>query len=301
MKKMTLTGIFFLISTFAQAESRIGIGGLLNYGQDNISTFGTGYISTYDQEKDRFTNLMPIGEIYIEKKISNNTYYGGVYPKRDFFGANIGIKKQSSKTDSLDLFLVYNPFRSVWEDPLELNTDRKTTNQTEFGAGMILDRKYFSINTIIAYSDVKNDKLGERFKDLKRDGFRIENRVYANIKLAEGIFFKTGLTLENYRAEGDASSYNSPGVSINLVYRKKDYILIAFLNTELQRYSKTEPIFRKTREDINSTLFSIVTKKNFIHHKGYISLIFGTNYRDSNIDFYDANRLFLAFITGYTF
>lgn len=301
MKRFLISGLLCTLSTTVYADSRIGIGGLLNYGQDNTSTLGTGYINSYSQGKDRFINFMPIGEIYIEKKVSDKTYYGGVYPKRDFFGANIGVKKQSSRTDSVDLFVVYNPFRSVWEDPLELNIDRKATNQREFGAGVMFDKKYFSINTIAAYSDVEVDKLGERFNDLKRDGFRVENRVYANIRLADGLFFKPGIMLENFRAEGKASSYDSPGISLNLVYRKKDYILITFLNTELQQYLKTDPVFGKKREDSNTTLFSILTKRKFVHQKGYISLVFGVNYRNSNIEFYDASRLFLAFITGYSF
>lgn len=221
MNRILLTGIVGILSTAAYADSRIGIGSLINYGLDNTSTLGTGYISSYSQEKDTFINFMPIGELYLEKKVSDKTYYGGIYPKRDFFGANIGIKKQFSRTDSVDLFVVYNPFRSVWEDPTELNTDRKPTNQREFGAGIILDNKYFSINTIAAYSDVEVDKLGEKFKELKRDGFRVENRVYSNIRLAEGLFFKAGVMLENFRADGKASSYDSPGISLNLVYRKK--------------------------------------------------------------------------------
>lgn len=303
MTRFLISGIVAILSTTVTvyADSRIGIGGLLNYGQDNTSTLGTGYISSYSQEKDKFVNFMPIGEIYLEKKNLDIIYYGGVYPKRDFFGANFGIKKQYSRTDSVDLFVVYNPFRSVWEDPLELNIDRKPTNQREFGAGLMLDKKYFSINTIAAYSDVETDKLGERFKDLKRDGFRVENRLYTNIRLADGLFFRPGIMLENFRAEGKASSYDSPGISLNLIYRKKDYVLISFLNTELQQYSKADPIFRKKREDSNTTIFSIITKRNFIQQKGYISLVFGFNYRNSNIDFYDTNRLFLAFITGYTF
>lgn len=301
MNRFLISGLLGILSTTAYADSRIGIGSLLNYGQDNTSTLGTGYLSSYTQEKDTFINFMPIGEIYLEKKVSDKIYYGGVYPKRDFFGANIGVKKQSSRTDSVDLFVVYNPFRSVWEDPLKLNSDRKPTNQRELGAGVMLDRKYFSINTIAAYSDVETDKLGERFDDLRRDGLRVENRVYANIRLADGLFFRPGLMLENFRADGKASSYDSPGISLNLVYRKKDYILITFLNTELQQYLKTDPVFGKKREDSNTTLFSILTKKGFIHQKGYISLVFGVNHRNSNIGFYDSNRVFLAFITGYSF
>lgn len=300
MKKAVLMAVL-IPAGLSFGESRVGIGGLLNYGRDNLSTLGTGYLQSLNPERDTFTNLMPIGELYLERKTQMYTYYGGIFPKRDFFGITLGIKEIKSRTDINDIFLVFNPFRSVWEDPLLTGTDRKATNQREFGAGFMIDRKFFSINTIAVYSDVEKDKLGDRLPQLQRDGYRIENRLYLNSRISQGLFFKPGITLENFLSKGDASSYDSLGISLNLVYRKNDYILISFLNSEIQRYKEKDPVFNKKREDINTTIFTLLTKREVISKQTYISTIIGYNLKSSNLEFYDGERLFLAIITGYSF
>lgn len=287
--------------SISNAGNRIGIGGLLNYGQDNTSTSGSGYINAYNQRRDKFLTFLPIGEVYLEKKISSVTYYGGVYPRADFFVANLGLKRQYSKTESIDIFLTYNPFKSVWEDPLELNSNRKPTRQQELGGGVVLDHKYFSASTLLTYRDVATDRLGERYRDLRRDGIRIENRIYTNLRLGDGLFFKPGLLLDNFKAEGKASSYNGAGISLNLAYRKKDYIMNLLLNAEIQHYGKADPVFAKKREDESTSLLFSLTKKNFLQGNTYLYIAFGVNHRNSNLDFYDSKRLFLGIITGYNF
>lgn len=83
-----------------------------------------------------------------------------------------------------DTYEEFSPKRDFFAITLA-GVERKATNQREIGAGVMLDKRHFSLNTIAVYSDVERDKLGERTPELKRDGYRVENRLYLNISVQE--------------------------------------------------------------------------------------------------------------------
>lgn len=314
LTKSILVSILFLLVTtlnaIAEIKLTLGVGTLFMSGQSNLvvdDNKENAKLDSLDSKGSHFSGFVIVPSIGIssdalkEKGIDIKL---GISEKDEFAPAlRIGFK--FSEKQRIEFATFYNPFRKAWKDPFLVGVDRDETNLNSFGLRFSYDNilnSKFSFQHRFIILDVNQDDIGERYRELKRDGTRYETQVGYTFMLPKRMMLKPKLIYNHAVFNGNANSYSGYGAELGLIVPRRAYFLMLSGKYTYQDYKAENPIFDKTRKGHWIDLKAAFKLNNFLKIKGAgLSLFVGHATNESNIHFYDSTITTSGLIIDYTF
>lgn len=302
-------------TAFDRAETAAGFSGRISAGAGFMTS--TDQLKTTDENKqidslggdaDGYDSILPLALFKLQYTFAESgraLYFGTPSEISGSPGLSLGIVQPLPGGSRLDLSVFANPFSEVWQDPYLTDADRKETDKTRFGARIGYE-KILGSGFNLAYSfsreDVDEDDIGDRFKDLERDGMIHSAEVEYAFQLSRSVSLVPGFELAIADIDGEANAYT--GYTFGLGFRKfsKDYQLVLKASIGRDDYDDRHPVFDKTRNDTNYAVFGMFTRSN-LFGKDYLfgTLMAGYRYRDSNIGFLEAQTFISGAMIGIEF
>lgn len=323
MRKLTLIlmllGAFFFSwsSAFAvnPAEKSEGFSGRISAGAGFMTS--TDQLKTTDENKrvdslsgdaDWYDKFMPLalfnlGYTFAE---SGRQVYFGIPPA---LGGTprlaLGFVQPFSDGSRLDVSVFTRLFSEVWRDPYLINADRKETREYNYGTRFAYQQILgtgFGLSYAFSRINVNVDDIGDRFNELERDGYIHSAEVEYVFRLGETLSLSPDFKLSIGDLDGEANAYT--GYQFGLGVRKfsKAYQLMLKAAIGWDDYDDKHPIFGKTRNDTNYSVFGMFTRSD-LFGRDYLfgTLMAGYRYRDSNIGFLEAQTFFSGAMIGIEF
>ena len=150
--------------------------------------------------------------------------------------------------------------------------------------------------------DVNVDDIGDRFKDLERDGYIHNAEVKYDFQLGQSVSLIPGFELSIGDIDGEANAYT--GYQFGLGFRKFSKLYQLMLKTAIgwDDYDDKHPVFNKTRNDTNYSVFGMLTRSDLFGQDFlFATLMAGYRYRDSNISFLEAQTFLSGAMIGIEF
>ncbi len=284
---------------------------------------GAGYMTSTDQlkttdENRRIDSLSGDAQRYdrfIPMALFNLRYTFAESGRRVYFGTapeasgrprlSLGFVQPFSDGSRLDLSVFTQLFSEVWRDPYLTDVRRKETRQYRYGARIayrqMLGSK-FNLSYAFSRVDVNVDDIGDRFSELKRDGYFHRAILEYDLRLGQTLSLRPDFELSVADIDGQANAYTGYRFGLGLRKFSKSYQLMLKAAVGRNDYDDEHPIFSKTRDDTNYSVFGTFTRPN-LFGIDYLSgtLIAGYRFRDSNINFLNAQTLFSGAMIGVEF
>ncbi|MFD2177965.1 DUF2860 family protein [Veronia pacifica] len=303
--KYSLTGLVAIVSCSSSAKQdnrEDGFGGHIGVFvayQSSTSNFNTeNTVTTGDPEASQQVFAGPPVELHY------NWDQQQVY--LSLFNSNelIQLGYQTKIGDS-SAGLNYRPSlfgNEAFADPYPLKQVRDTTDtkahsfdlwgKNILGTPLSLTATYHQFN-------VENDKAGSTLgiqeqQVLKRsaDSLTLASGIEFPVSLANKIFASVELSFEQYRADGDAETFDGKGASVGLFKPLDNQFVMLKFGYQTNEFKTLHPIFGKTRDDdIVDASFIYTLDSPFGWHD--TSLAVNASYSDnmSNIDFFEQQNL----------
>ncbi len=203
----------------------------------------------------------------------------------------------------------------VWADPYAVGVERKEADLS----GNVLRLKVsniagsqFGLDMAAGKSEVDDEQSGshptanltpeEQQKMVReRDYFFLKSDY--RFVLDEGMGVVTpSLNIIHSNAEGNALAFNSFGGEVSYGKKMNRHGLVVTLSAAARNYEEENPIFKKTREDVDMGVFLAYEYEDILGYEDWsaISLIGGSK-QNSNIDFYDATQYIVTVGLDYKF
>ena len=284
---------------------------------------GVGYMTSTDQLKtsdenktidslsddaDWYDKFMPLALLnlrYTFAESGRQIYFGTPAELSGPPGLSLGFVQPFSDGSQLDISVFTHLFSEVWRDPYLTNTNRKETRKYTYGSRIAYD-EIFGTGLKLSYAfsrvDVNVDDIGDRFNDLERDGYIHTAEVEYALRLGSTMSLVPGFKLSIGDLDGEANAYT--GYTFGLGFRQfsKGYQLMLKTAAGWDDYDDTHPVFSKTRNDTHYSAFGMFTRAD-LFGKEYLfgNLMAGYRYRDSNIDFLEAQTFLSGIMIGIEF
>lgn len=305
---MILAVISFTVNAFAAPQKKEGFSGYLDAGFFGISSTDSLMVSgnnedidSLDDNSDRFGKGIIAAVFEVNYKNGSLTYhagtpYGSVRPEFE-----IGVTKQYA-VSSVDVSLVLEPFGKVWEDPYTADRDDTEAHRTgiKITYNEIAGTPHYA-KLILTNNYIEDDKIGDRFDSMKRNGVTGELEMGYKYRFAKS-FITPVINLIHDHREGDAES--SKGAEAKLIYTRiyEKGLLISAAQLGYSKYDEKNPVFDKTREDYEMSAFASYKLTDVFGYKNkHFTFTAGASGRESNIDFYDAVTYFGGITFGIDF
>lgn len=308
--------IYSIITVFttglvmAKTKLTMGVGTIFISGQSNLivdDNDENAYLDSLDSKGSHFSGFAIVPQIGIS---SDALKENGIDIKlgiseADEFAPALRIGFKFSEKQKIEVSTFYNPLSKVWKDPFLVGSDRDSTTFNLYGFRIsynnILNTNFSFQHRLMIY-DIDQDKSGEQYSELKRDGVKYETQGGYTFHLPNKMMFKPKLIFNHAEMNGNANSYNGFGGSLELIIPKKAYVMLISGGYTHQDYQEKHPIFDKTRKGNSTNVKAAIKLKNVFDIKGAgISFFIGYTCNDSNIHFYDSNITVSGVIVDYTF
>ncbi|TKB50062.1 DUF2860 family protein [Ferrimonas aestuarii] len=214
----------------------------------------------------------------------------------------------------------------VWQDPYAVAEERQETDLSGTAGRIKIDHIMgtgFGLDFGFGSSQVDEDRAGfdaaygsedvasfdgdlltdEELARLQRD------RDYFSVK-AQYLFYlpnKRGallpsLTVVSSDADGEAQSYNSYKAELTYVKVHNQHSFALTLDGRYREYSEVNPLYGTLREDRQYGAFFVYEYANVFGTQNWsLVTLTGANVIDSNIDYYDADFMFVSIGANYKF
>jgi len=301
--------------TFNPAEKTDGFNGRISAGAGFMMS--TDQLKTTDENKrndslsgdaDWYDKFMPLALFNLEYKFAESgrqVYFGTPPELSGPPGLSLGFVQPFSDGSRLDGSVFTQLFSEVWRDPYLINADRKETSEYNYGTRFAYQQILgtgFGLSYTFSRIDVNVDDIGDRFNDLERDGYVHNAEVDYVFRLGETISLSPDFRLSIGDLDGEANAYT--GYQFGLGFRKfsKAYQFILKAAIGWDDYDDKHPIFSKTRNDTNYSVFGMFTRSDlFGNDYLFGTLMAGYRYRDSNIGFLEAQTFLSSAMIGIEF
>ena len=319
--------IFILVllgtSLFSWSSAYAGDPAAKSGGFSGRISAGAGYMTSTDQLKttdenktidslsddaDWYDKIMPLALFnlrYTFAESGRQIYFGTPAELSGPPGLTLGFVQPFADGSQLDISVFTHLFSEVWRDPYLINTNRKETRKYNYGTRIAYDEILgtgFKLSYAFSRADVNVDDIGDRFNDLERDGYIHKAEVEYVFRLGATMSLAPGFELSIGDLDGEANAYT--GYAFGLGFRRfsKRYQLMLKAAVGWDDYDDTHPIFNKTRNDTHYSAFGMFTRSD-LFGKDYIfgTLMAGYRYRDSNIDFLEAQTFLSGAMIGIEF
>jgi hypothetical protein len=296
-------------------EKSTGFSGRLSAGAGYMTS--TDQLKTNDENKridslsgdaDWYDKFMPLAWFnlrYTFVESGRQVYFGTPSEPSGPPGLSLGFVQQFSDGSRLDISVFTRPLSEVWRDPYLTDTRRKETREYNYGTRFAYEEIFgsgFKLSYAFSRVDVNVDDIGDRFNDLKRDGYIHNAEVEYDFKLGKTVTMLPGFELSIGDIEGEANAYT--GYQFGLGFRKfsKPYQLMLKAAIGWDDYDDKHPVYNKTRNDTNYSVFGMLTRSDLFGQDFlFATLMAGYRYRDSNISFLDAQTFLSGAMIGIEF
>ena len=284
---------------------------------------GAGYMTSTDQlrtsdenrridslsgDADRYDKFIPLALFNLRYKFaeSGRQVYFGTSPEAGGRPRlSLGFVQPFSDGSRLDLAVFTRLFSEVWRDPYLTNTRRKETREYRYGTRIAYKKILgtgFNLSYAFSRVDVNVDDIGDQFKELKRDGYFHRGILEYDFRLDQTLSLTPDVELSIGDIDGEANAYTGYRFGLGLRKFSKSYQLALKAAVGRNDYDDQNPIFSKTRDDTNYSVFGMFTRPNLFG----IDYLFGTlmagyRYRDSNIGFLNAQTFVSGAMIGVEF
>ncbi|MEJ5339026.1 MAG: DUF2860 family protein [Aquificaceae bacterium] len=265
------TLLTLLLPAASMAENRIGAGGALIWGEDNNSTRSTGIIKNLGKPEDSFLRAIPLIDLNLSYRSGANTYFLRTTTEGATPTLQAGLKREGFVFQSTEFYFGYNPFRRVWKDPYLVNIPREKTYQRDYEAGIRFSQGNSSLTLKSTYSDVEDDQLGKRERDLRRDRILIDTGYSYTYSFGKSLRLTPSVNLRYSEAKGRANSYAGYALGLSGSYRTGFYLFNAGMGVEVDRYMKQDPVLLKKRKETGYYALVALTRNNIFHQRIYIT------------------------------
>ena len=323
MRKLTLIlmllGVLFISwsNAFAvnPAKKSEGFSGRISAGAGFMTS--TDQLKTTDENKridslsgdaDWYDKFMPLALFNLEYTFAESgrqVYFGTPMELSGPPGLSLGFVQPFSDDSRLDISVFTHLFSEVWRDPYLINADRKETREYNYGARFAYQQILgtgFGLSYAWSRRDVNVDDIGDRFNDLERDGYIHNTEVEYVFRLGDTMSLSPDFKLSIGDLDGEANAYT--GYQFGLGFQKfsKAYLLMLKAAIGWDDYDDKHPIFSKTRNDTNYSVFGMLTRSD-LFGQDYLfgTLMAGYRYRDSNIGFLEAQTFLSGAMIGIEF
>lgn len=265
-------------------------------------------IDSLSGDADRYDKFFPLALFnlrYTFAESRRRLYFGTSSEAAGRPRLSLGFVQPFSDGSRLDLSVFTRPFSEVWRDPYLTDTRRKETRQYRYGT-RIAYRQMLGTPLSLSYAfsrvNVNVDDIGDRFNELKRDGYFHRAIVEYDFRLGQTLSLAPDFELSVADIDGGANAYTGYRFGLGLRKFSKSYQLMLKAAVGRNDYDDEHPIFSKTRDDTNYSVFGMFTRPN-LFGIDYLSgtLIAGYRFRDCNINFLNAKTLFSGALIGIEF
>ncbi|MDJ0984149.1 MAG: DUF2860 family protein [Desulfobacterales bacterium] len=284
---------------------------------------GAGYMTSTDQLKtsdennridslsgdadwyDSFLPLVLFNLQYTFAESGRQIYFGTPPELSGPPGLSLGFVQPFSDGSRLDISVFARLFSEVWRDPYLTDVNRKETREHNYGTRVAYEKilgSGFNLSYAFSRTDVNVDDIGDRFNDLERDGYAHKAEVEYDFRLGQTITLTPGFELTVADIDGEANAYN--GYQFGLGFRKfsKTYQLMLKGSVGWDDYDERHPVFSKTRNDTNYSVFGMFTRSDLFGVDAlFATIMAGYRYRDSNIGFLNAQTFLSGAMVGIEF
>ena len=265
-------------------------------------------IDSLDDDADWYDKFMPLALLnlrYTFAESGRQIYFGTPPEPSGPPGLSLGFVQPFRDGSDLDISIFTNPFSEVWRDPYLTNTDRKETRKYNYGARIEYDGilgTQFKLLYSFTRVDVNVDDIGDRFDDLERDGYIHNAEVEYKFRLGQTMSLAPNFALSVGDIDGDANAYIAYKFGLGVRKFSKTNQFLLKIGIGWDDYDDTHPIFDKTRDDTNYSAFGMFTRSD-LFGTDYLfgALMAGYQYRDSNIDFLEAQTFLSGVMIGIMF
>jgi hypothetical protein len=316
---LLLLGAFIISGSIVFAagptEKSEGFSGRISAGAGYMTS--TDQLKTNDENKcidslsgdaDWYDTVIPLALFnlrYTFAESGRQVYFGTPPELSGPPGLSLGFVQPFSDGSRLDLSVFTRLFSEVWRDPYLTNIRRQETREYRFGTRIAYKKilgSDFNLSYAFSRRDVNVDDIGDRFKELKRDGYLHRAILEYDFRLDQTLSLSPDFELSVGDIDGEANAYT--GYRFGLGLRKFSESCQLMLKAAVGRndYDDQHPIFSKTRDDTNYSVLGMFTRPNLFG----IDYLFGTlmagyRYRDSNLGFLDAQTFLSGAMIGVEF
>ena len=316
---LTLLGLLLLswsnIYAAGPAEKSAGFSGRLSAGAGYMTS--TDQLKTTDENKridslsgdaDWYDKFMPLALFnlrYTFAESGRQVYFGTPPELSGPPGLSLGFVQPFSDGGRLDISVFARPFSETWRDPYLTDIGRKETREYNYGARFAYEEILgtgFKLSYAFSRIDVNVDDIGNRFNDLERDGYIHNAEIKYDFRLGHSLSLIPGFELSIGDIDGEANAYT--GYKFGLGFRKfsKLYQLMLKAAIGWDDYDDKHPVFNKTRNDTNYSVFGMLTRSDLFGQDFlFATLMVGYRYRDSNISFLEAQTFLSGAMIGIEF
>ena len=254
---------------------------------------------------DKFIPLALFNLSYTFADSGRQVYFGTPQELSGPPGLSLGFVQPFSDGSQLDISAFTRLFSEVWRDPYLTDTGRKETREYSYGTRLAYEKILgtgFNLSYAFSRVDVNVDDIGDRFEDLERDGYTHNAEVEYRFKAGKTMTLSPAFELSIGDIDGEANAYM--GYRFGLGFRKfsKSYQLMLKATVGWDDYDDQHPVFNKTRNDTNYSFFGMFTRSNLFGQDFlFATFTAGYRYRDSNIDFLNAQTFLGGAMIGVEF
>jgi len=208
--------------------------------------------------------------------------------------------------------------QETWEDPFVVGQDRDRTDIRSWGLKLVADNiagSGFSLRGGLDRQQINNERSGEflfsqagstltadDLDDLDRDSYFYRLSAQYALRVAPRLRLLPTIRYIRGDAAGDANSFQALAPQLSLQYFGHQLQVALTASVKGAWYDDTQPVFDKTREDSNLSLFAILGYKDPLGWKNFrIDWFNGAFKQNSNINFYESTGFLTALGLGYTF
>jgi hypothetical protein len=316
---LTLLGALLFACAVAAAagpaEKSEGFSGRISTGAGYMTS--TDQLKTTDENKridalsgdaDRYDTFLPLALFnlrYTFAESGRQVYFGTPPELSGPPGLSLGFVQPFSDGSRLDLSVFTRLFSEVWRDPYLTNASRKETREYNYGTRLAYEAILgtgLKLSYAFSRVDVNVDDIGERFNDLERDGYLHKAELEYDFRLGQTLTLTPGFELSIGDIDGDANAYTGYQFGLGLRRFSKSYQLMLKAAVGWDDYDDKHPIFSKTRNDTNYSVFGMLTRSElFGSDYLFATLMAGYRYRDSNIGFLNAQTFLSGAMIGIEF
>jgi hypothetical protein len=316
---LSLLGLFLLswskIYAADPAGKSAGFSGRLSAGAGYMTS--TDQLKTTDENKridslsgdaDWYDKFMPLALFnlrYTFTESGRQVYFGTPPELSGPPGLSLGFVQPFSDGSRLDISVFTQLLSEVWRDPYLTNTNRKETREYNYGIRFAYEEIFgtgFKLSYAFSRIDVNVDDIGDRFKDLERDGYIHNAEVKYDFRLGQSVSLIPGFELSIGDIDGEANAYRGYQFGLGFSKFSKLYQLMLKAAIGWDDYDDKHPVFNKTRNDKNYSAFGMLTRSDLFGQDFlFATLMAGYRYRDSNISFLEAQTFLSGAMIGIEF
>ena len=198
----------------------------------------------------------------------------------------------------------------VYKDPYL--SEREETTEEGFGGKFALKIKSFKASYELRHTEVKDDEIAKRFKELSRNVFTHNLSASYNIDVC-GLFFlepsmdvtyamNDAKEINNDDDDDWAESYRGAKIGLSLTKMFGNVVVSLSAKVGENQYANDDPIFDAERLDDVANLIGFVQWHAPFGYEKYSAIVVGgVESNDSNIEFYDRDDVFGLMTIGYHF